>query len=157
MIRSFELADIEKAAAVYSASWIESHRGICSETVLARHTPQKKANDLLRLLEEGWHFWLEEEGTVRGIVGVHPKKGEIAYLYVAPDEQGKGIGGSLLRFASAQLPENPRLWTLSSNTRAEAIYAHYGFEPTGNIRILNESTGLSEREWVLKSKRTTAS
>lgn len=150
MIRTLETADIEAAAAVYSASWIESHRGICSQTVLARHTPQKKAADLLRLRSEGWRFILEEEKQVRGIVGVHPEKGEIAYLYVDPKEQGKGIGGALLFGAIAQISADPRLWTLSVNRKAEAIYLHYGFRPTGNIRILNESTGLFEREWVLK-------
>lgn len=149
MIRALETADIEAAAAVYSASWIESHREICSQAVLVRHTPQKKAEDLLRLRNEGWRFWLEEEQEIRGIVGVHSKKGEIACLYVAPDEQKKGVGGALLWFAVKQIPENPRLWTLSINTRAEAIYAHYGFCPTGAVHILDESTGLFEREWIL--------
>ena len=150
MIRALEPADIEKAAAVYSASWIGSHRDICSEAVLARHSPKKKADDLARLKEEGWNFWIEEDRMIRGIVGVHPKTNEIAYLYVAPEEQNKGVGGALLRHAIAAVSGDPRLWTLSSNTHAEAVYAHCGFEPTGNVHILNESTGLFEREWILE-------
>lgn len=152
MIRQMTEADIETAATVYSLAWVDSHRAVCSETVLKRHSPQKKAEDLKQLLGKGWRFWLYETNeALCGLVGMHAEKGEIAYLYVLPQEQGKGIGGSLLQYACGQIPKGKRivLWTLNTNIRAEAIYAHYGFVLTGNARILNENTGLSEREWTL--------
>lgn len=154
MIRPMTSADIGKAAEVYSLSWVGSHRSICNETVLQRHTPQKKADDLKRLLGEGWSFWMyEADGRILGLIGSHPESSEIAYLYILPAEQGKGIGGQLLCYVIGQMGEKqPRLWTLNSNRRAEAVYAHYGFVKTGNVHILNEQTGLFESEWILPKK-----
>ena len=142
--------DYAETAAVYSAAWRESHRQICSAETLAKHNAQRKESDLVQFMSEGWRFVIAKNEKIAGLVGYHTQKREIGYLYVLSAEQGKGVGGALLKEAIRRIrPESPRLWTLNTNTRAESIYAHYGFVPTGTIHVLNKEKNLFEREWIL--------
>jgi putative acetyltransferase len=50
----------------------------------------------------------------------------IDQLYVAPGQQGRGIGSRLIALAKAASPVL-QLWTFQRNTGARRFYAHHGF------------------------------
>ena len=78
-------------------------------------------------------------------VGIVSVEGDvIGDLYVLPDEQEKGYGTRLLRFAMGQCAGTPTLWVLDSNRRAMALYQRVGFRATGERHVLTDT--LSEVE-----------
>jgi GNAT superfamily N-acetyltransferase len=68
----------------------------------------------------------EIDGMVVGFSAV--KAGWLDHLYVAPDRQGDGIGGSLLQAAMTENPGGLSLWAFEANHQAIAFYARAGFE-----------------------------
>lgn len=54
-------------------------------------------------------------------------EGWIDQLYVDPDHQGLGVGSALVDWAKTRSPEQIRLWTFETNTRARSFYEHHGF------------------------------
>ncbi len=68
----------------------------------------------------------EVDGVLVGFSAV--KDGWLDHLYVAPEQQGRGIGRSLLARAMAEHPEGLSLWVFEANHRAIALYARAGFE-----------------------------
>jgi GNAT superfamily N-acetyltransferase len=67
----------------------------------------------------------EIDGVVVGFSAV--KAGWLDHLYVVPDRQGGGIGGSLLQVAMTENPGGLSLWAFEANHRAIAFYARAGF------------------------------
>ena len=68
----------------------------------------------------------------------------IENLYVLPDQQRKGYGELLLKYAKEQCEGTPTLWILSNNDRARAFYLKNGFDFTGERKELKG--GLAELE-----------
>lgn len=79
----------------------------------------------------------EDNGVIKGIIRVNGT--EVVKLYVEPQFQSGGIGGSLLQFAVESFGAD-NLWALEYNTRGIAFYERHGFELTGEKMI--------EDEWV---------
>ena len=48
-------------------------------------------------------------------------------LYVEPAMTGHGIGAELFQLAKRERPLGLRLWTFTSNTRAQRFYERHGF------------------------------
>ena len=120
---------------VYTASWRESHKGICS----AEFLEQRDCAGYLR--KKLGSLYLVLDGTP---VGVFCLNGEdFGDLYIHPDHQGKGYGTACIRFAVAQSP-SLRLTVLSSNEKAVRLYEKMGFRFTGTDIPLK--SGLYERE-----------
>ena len=83
-----------------------------------------------------------------GIVSV--KDSLIENLYVLPNEQGKGYGTELLKFAINKCNNIPSLWILNNNEKAYKMYNKHGFIKTGKENILSDE--LSEIEMKLLRK-----
>jgi len=70
---------------------------------------------------------------------------EIAATYVDPPCWSRGVGGALLREASAELLlggwRESTLWVFAANDRARAFYEGFGFEPDG-ATTTHEPSGL---------------
>ena len=132
---------IQQAVTVYTASWRESHKDICSPEFLrdrdyAGYLAKKLGN--LYLLYDG------------ETVGIFYLDGEnFGDLYVRPDCQGRGYGTACLRFALEQ-SRFLRLTVLSSNSKAIRLYEKLGFRFTGADTLLRE--GLMEREMIYTEK-----
>ena len=60
----------------------------------------------------------------------------IENLYVLPDQQGKGYGELLLKYAKEQCEGAPTLWILSNNDRAKAFYLKNRYDLTGGRKEL---------------------
>ena len=128
-------ASFPDAAAVYTLSWRESHRGICSEEFLER----RDCAGYLRGRMEG--LYLVSEEVPVGVFRVH--EGVLSDLYIHPEHTGRGYGAACVAFAKG-LCGALRLTVLSSNERAIRLYEKTGFRFTGNDAPLGN--GLSERE-----------
>ncbi|ANH39160.1 putative acetyltransferase [Nocardioides dokdonensis FR1436] len=70
-------------------------------------------------------LWLgERDGSLLGYAMVHDDW--LHSLYVAPAEQGSGIGSALLDLAKGLRPGGFCLWVFESNEPARAFYRHHG-------------------------------
>lgn len=129
------------ALAVYTASWKESHRELCSAEFLQR----RDYSGYLRKRLDG--LFLLTADVPAGIIRC--LDGEIGQLYVLPDRQGQGFGTALLRFALSRGGDFT-LTVLSSNRRAIRLYEKCGFRFTGQKTLLRE--GLWELEMQYREK-----
>ena len=151
---------LDAAARIYSESWQQSHREICTPAFVAEHTPQTMRGLLEKDRAEGWAFYLHStSGTPDAIVGVCHKTGEIGRLYVAPAAQGKGIGAKLLAFAQKKLPEHARTFVtvLATNRPAIALYLRMGYREETKIaaNLHNADETFTKQIPELKFVRTT--
>jgi GNAT superfamily N-acetyltransferase len=67
---------------------------------------------------------VSDEGQVIGFVALRP--GHLDHLYVAPSEQGRGVGTWLLAVAKQANPGGLRLSVFQRNAKARAFYEHHG-------------------------------
>ena len=133
---------LNEAARVHSEAWKESHRSFCSESFVQAHTIARQRAYLVDQIAQGKRFFvLHEHGKCLGLVS--EQDGLIENLYVDPLYYRKGFGTMLLEYACS-LHRESRLWVLSNNVRAIALYEKHGFQFTGREKRLNE--GLSELE-----------
>ena len=146
MIVPVDKTNLYEAAAVHAAAWRESHRAFCSPAFVEAHTAERQAAYLQRKLDENSRIFLLIEEKPLGVVSV--TEDLIEDLYVLPEEQGKGYGTKLLRYALGVCPGTPVLWILENNTRARKLYERLGFAETGNRHSV--PNGLDEIEFALR-------
>jgi len=85
---------------------------------------------------------------------VQPHHGELYRLYLSQGQQGRGLGRGLMETALAWLMrEYPGpLWlgVWSGNLKAQAFYAHYGFEKIGDYEFPVGAT--RDHEFILRRR-----
>ena len=129
MIIAVDNKNISEAAYVHSISWQESHRSFCSPDFIEMHSPQRQEEYLLHKIADGSRLYMLVEERPVGIVSVTGNV--IEDLYILPDQQNRGYGTKLLRYAIGQCTDVPTLWLLENNKDAERLYRRIGFTPTG--------------------------
>lgn len=123
------------AVEVYTASWRQSHRDICSPEFL------EKRDFAGYLTKKLGHLYLITDGDP---VGIFCLDGEnFGDLYIHPEYQGRGYGTACVRCAM-EYSSRLRLTVLSTNVAAIDLYEKMGFRFTGNDILLRN--GLWERE-----------
>jgi GNAT superfamily N-acetyltransferase len=94
-----------------------------------------------RLADDGF-LLAERAGRVVGFARADGVTGEVAFLYIDPDEQGRGTGRLLLDAVLDRLGaaghRRARLRTEERNTGPRRFYEAAGWQPTGEVL---------EREW----------
>ncbi|MBQ2927596.1 MAG: GNAT family N-acetyltransferase [Oscillospiraceae bacterium] len=131
------LRNFPQAAQVYTASWRESHKDICSPEFVQN----RDCDGYLRQRINGLYL-LSDDGPA-GVIRVYD--GALSTLYVHPAKQGRGYGRTLLNFA-LKLDPNLKLTVLSTNEKAAGMYLRHGFRYTGKQWQLRD--GLWEREMI---------
>lgn len=149
MIIPVDPSNLMEAAAVHAAAWQASHRAFCTPEFAESHTTERQAAYLQRKLDAKSRIFLLVDDGPKGVVSVTGSL--IEDLYVLPEEQGKGYGTKLLRFAAAVSTGTPSLWILENNAGARRLYTRLGFFETGNRKIT--PGGLDEIEFALKPER----
>ena len=138
MIRLVTDDNIYQAAVIHSAAWKQSHSSFCTPEFVAIHTPERQMGYLRSALEKGAKLYmLFEAKRPVGIVSI--SENLIENLYVLPEEQGKGYGTKLLRFAIEQCKGHATLWVLNNNLGARRLYTRLGFTETGKVKHLSET------------------
>nr|WP_255726694.1 GNAT family N-acetyltransferase [Microvirga sp. ACRRW] len=98
-------------------------------------------------------LWVSEDenGRIRACASVDfPETGtaEIHRLYVRPDQQGKGLGSSLVRAVEGHAREKGAtrltLWSDTRFTDAHRLYRKLGFTQTDRMRDLGDISNSSE-------------
>jgi GNAT superfamily N-acetyltransferase len=145
VIRKAEGALLVPAARIHAASWQASHRAICTPDFVAAHTPEHQRRYIEGKIREGSAFYLLCAPHPVGLVSV--REGLIEDLYVLPEEQNRGYGTQLLRYAVGKCGGRAALWVLSSNTGARRLYLRLGFRPTMRRRPLSQQLYEEELVW----------
>ena len=82
----------------------------------------------------------DADGRVVGFVALAGSV--IEHLYVGPEAQGRGIGGTLLALAKELRPKGFDLWVFQRNEQARAFYERRGLR----LVELTDGAGNEERE-----------
>lgn len=94
------------------------------------HEPYMPHDELVQEIAAGIRFWVaEESGRMTGVMGIQDK-GEVAlvrHAYVAPAEQRKGIGASLLKHVQGLADKPILIGTWRDATWAIDFYRRNGF------------------------------
>ena len=131
----------QQAVAVYSASWRESHRDICTPEFLRDRDYAGYLSGKL-----GGLYLVSDDGPV-GVFFM--QDGQLGDLYIHPCHEGKGYGTACIQYAQ-DTSKQLRLTVLSSNYRAIRLYEKLGFRFTGADTLLRER--LLEREMLYTEK-----
>ena len=74
----------------------------------------------------------DASGRILGFLGVAGDKLEMLFLH--PASRGKGIGGALLRYATAELQVD-KVNVNEQNEQAVSFYQHFGFRQVGRSEL----------------------
>jgi GNAT superfamily N-acetyltransferase len=129
--------NIITAAGIHSAAWQHSHKEFCSEAFVLLHTPIRQEAYLRNVISQGADLYmLNIENKAVGIVSICHNI--IENLYVLPKEQNRGYGTQLLKYAISICSDNPTLWILNNNFKAQRFYERNGFQLTGQKKQLKD-------------------
>ena len=97
----------------------------------------------------------EEFGEfMAGIESYHPHDADCWYLPligVDPAHQGKGLGGTLMKFANQRIDEQGALGYIEASSKLNAaLYRRHGFEVIGKVRTASSPTART----MLRERRT---
>jgi ribosomal protein S18 acetylase RimI-like enzyme len=146
MIRSAGERDLTAVATLHRRSRAAAYSGFISADALAA-VPEAS---MIEYWTERWRYERDthqltvatEGDTIVGFTYLGPDEepdtGILHAIHVAPDAQGRGIGGALMADALEKLAANGRhyavLWVLAENAHARAFYERGGWAPDGEQR-----------------------
>ena len=109
------------------------------------HTPEDDRRYLREVVLPGMEVWVAEaDGVVAGFTTLGTRGGAefMEHLYVAPEQQRRGIGTALMDRAKERRPAGFRLWVFQRNSGARDFYEHHGFR----LVELTVGSGNEEKE-----------
>lgn len=128
-IRQMALEDTEAVCRTVVASFLEAVAVDLSEegvaTFLELAAPEAFAQ---RMTEDNSMYVYEEGGKIIGMVEVREGR-HLAMLFVAPDQQSRGVGHELVQEALRH--RRVESVTVSASLRSVSAYESYGFEVVG--------------------------
>jgi GNAT superfamily N-acetyltransferase len=145
LLRPAEPADAIAVARVHVRSWQRAYCNLLPDDYLDQLRPEDRASkyDFASLDPlKPRTIVAAEDGLIHGFATTMPSRdpdlaghGELAALYVDPEQWGRGIGVALVSAARSHLFElgfhNAVLWVLKGNLRAEGFYHNDGWVPDG--------------------------
>ena len=119
-LRRLALEDMEAAAAVHRASFDRA-----LPWLVGLHTPAEDRAFYRDQVFRACEVWgAERQGKLVGIIAF--RRDWVDQLYVLPDAQRSGVGGTLLEIAQQAFPRLD-LWTFQRNLPARRFYEANGF------------------------------
>ena len=125
----------QSALSVYTESWRDSHKSICTQHFL----DSRDYEGYLR--SKSGHLFLLTDGAPIGVFSI--EENLLGDLYIHPAYQRKGYGTQVVQYALCNYPDL-RLTVLSNNIGAIRLYEKMGFRFTGHDIPLRD--GLLEQE-----------
>jgi GNAT superfamily N-acetyltransferase len=116
------------------------------------HEPYMRVDELAHEMAAGVTFWgAELDAALVGVMGMQQvlDVALIRHAYVAPEVQGRGLGGLLLRRLCAQEPRSILVGTWAAATWAIRFYERYGFCRTAN----DETASLLRKYWSVPERQ----
>ena len=149
MIRRCTAADIPVIDTIINEA-AEKYRGVIPADCW--HEPYMSRAELEREIAAGVNFsgW-DDAGELIGVMGVQRVKDAtlIRHAYVRPVQQGKGIGGKLLKAFSAQVEGKLLIGTWADASWAIRFYQGHGFRLVSDQEkndLLNNYWSISPRQ-----------
>ena len=102
------------------------------------HSPEDVLGHFRGRLDTDEVYVFEREGQVVGFALLNGD--ELDGFYVAPEQQGRGVGAALFRHVQEQRPERFGFWVFRDNVRARRFYESHG------ARFLYETDGSKNEE-----------
>ncbi len=151
-IRSAGPEDAGEIGLIHVLGWQNSYRHIVPAEILDAFDPAERARDFREFMEEHpsklMKAWLAEDGgEAVGFAVTAPAQdedldpvevGELLWIYLLPDTQGKGYGRQLFDHAIGYLCmqdfKEGVLWTFEENARARRFYEKAGWGWDGTLR-----------------------
>lgn len=137
-IRPGRAADAEGIAAVHSASWRQTYRGIVPQSYLDGMAPEKTVerwrDAMANRSTSGAHLLVADAGgKVVGFEAYGPVRepafgysGELYAAYFLPEAMGKGLGTTMMKQVvadlSAQNLNDMIVWVMEANERGRRFY-----------------------------------
>jgi ribosomal protein S18 acetylase RimI-like enzyme len=147
-VRAGVAADANAIARVHVRSWEAAYRGVVPDAVIDRFSVEDRERTWRERLSvrgaPSFTLVAEHDRRLAGFCSVilpsrdddaGERTGEVAAVYVDPDDWRAGVGRALLEASLSLLRQqawdDATLWVLASNERARAFYERFGFVPDG--------------------------
>jgi GNAT superfamily N-acetyltransferase len=107
------------------------------------HTPDEYRWFVREVVFPTTEVWVaEHEGRVVAFTALGTRDGVdfLEHIYVAPEEQGRGIGSELMERAKQRRPDGFRLWAFQANDGARRFYERHG------LRLVEVTDGAGNEE-----------
>jgi GNAT superfamily N-acetyltransferase len=114
------------------------------------HEPYMSMAELEGEIAAGVEFWgYEDDGSLLGVMGIQPVQDVtlIRHAYVAPETQGRGIGGALLSDLVARGSGQLLVGTWAAATWAIRFYERHGFV------AVDDPAALLRRYWSIPERQ----
>jgi ribosomal protein S18 acetylase RimI-like enzyme len=138
VIRPFEDADRAEMTALYAAAWHATYDDVDGAVAIDRVIAALMEGDNPEMFVLGEHdvaLVAELDGRLVGGIRGHPRDGELhlSGLYVAPDEQRRGVGAAMLEVLLSRYsaPFAVRADVRPTSMVARRFYARHGFVEIG--------------------------
>jgi len=149
LIRPCRDDELVRVLAIVNAA-AEAYRGVIPAD--RWHEPYMPASELDAEIAAGVVFWgYEDGGALLGIMGIQPVADVelIRHAYVAPEVQGRGVGGALLEELMARSTRPLLVGTWATAEWAIRFYERYGFvrcSPERSAELLRRYWEIPERQ-----------
>jgi GNAT superfamily N-acetyltransferase len=155
-VRAATVADASRIAEIHVATWREAYRGLIPDSILVGLDVGRRTSFWQRMIAVGRDPVLVAEagGSVVGFCSLIPtrdedddpaKVGEIAAIYVLPNEWRKGFGRRLCEAAVANARKRGwalvTLWVLETNAAGRRFYEAFGFRGDGATKVDRSTVG----------------
>src|SRR5215472_11788534 len=131
IVRRADAADLSAVQRISAEAYTPVYQAICG------FVPKPALEDYQPRIERGEVWIAEVDGLAVGVAVLEPRPDHLLVysIAVSPEEQGKGHGAALLRFAlehaaAIAVPE-VRLYTNARMQRNLALYRRHGFIEVG--------------------------
>jgi GNAT superfamily N-acetyltransferase len=148
-IRPCRAGERDEILAIVNAA-AEAYRGVILED--RWHEPYMPGEELDAEIAAGVEFWGYEDGAkLLGVMGIQQVRDVdlIRHAYVAPESQGRGIGGAMLEHLLARAARPMLVGTWAAADWAIRFYERHGFAYVGPERtaeLLREYWDIPERQ-----------
>ena len=113
----------DDVARVWMESWVSTGLAEASNFLLANLRAR-----VAREIDDGWNLFVaDEEGRLAAMLALQPRDNYLDQLFVAPGDQGRGLGRRLLAFTRKRLPDEIWLRCVRENEKAWRWYEREGF------------------------------
>jgi ribosomal protein S18 acetylase RimI-like enzyme len=122
-IRPARPDEYDEVARVWMESWVSTGLEDGSKYLLANLRARVPHE-----IEKGWSLYVaDDDGRIAAMLALHLPDRYLDQLFVAPDDQGKGLGRQLLAFTRNRLPDEIWLRCVRENDKAWRWYEREGF------------------------------
>jgi ribosomal protein S18 acetylase RimI-like enzyme len=122
-IRPARLDEYDEVARVWMESWVSTGLEDGSKYLLANLRARVPHE-----IGKGWTLYVADDGgRIAAMLALHLPDRYLDQLFVAPGDQGKGLGRQLLAFTRKHLPDEIWLRCVRENDRAWRWYEREGF------------------------------